>query len=152
MRLIFLIFISTLISASLQAQKYFPIKLNKKWGLMDKEGKIIQQPVYDAIGEFKQFGYAVMQRNGKVGMLGGEGQEVIQPPVVRPVARILAPVEHGTRCGQLAAHHCSGIARSSTVAPGGCGPGGAASGRSARKRLPSRVGSGARVYLESRNL
>ncbi len=46
---------------------------------MDTEGEIIQRPVYDAIGEFKQFGYAVMQRDGKVGMLGNGGQEVILP-------------------------------------------------------------------------
>ncbi len=79
MRLIFIVLCSFFIQASLPAQQYFPIKLNKRWGLMDNEGKIIQQPVYDAIGEFKQFGYAVMQRDGKVGMLGGNGQEVIFP-------------------------------------------------------------------------
>ena len=79
MRLIFIFLVSTFVSANLFAQEYFPIKQNKKWGLMDTEGNIIQQPVYDAIGEFKQFGYAVMQRNGKVGMLGHGGTEVILP-------------------------------------------------------------------------
>lgn len=61
------------------AQPYFPIKVNKKWGLIDSEGQIVLQPVYDAIGEFKRFGYAVMQRNGGVGLLDGKGREIIPP-------------------------------------------------------------------------
>ncbi|MFQ5447340.1 MAG: WG repeat-containing protein, partial [Saprospiraceae bacterium] len=63
----------------LAAQSLFPIKKNKKWGLMNSDGRIVQKPVYDAIGEFKQFGYAVMQRNGKVGMLSNKGAEVVPP-------------------------------------------------------------------------
>lgn len=46
---------------------------------MDPDGHIIQPPVYDAIGEFKKFGYAVMQREGKVGMLGEDAREMIPP-------------------------------------------------------------------------
>jgi len=61
------------------AQQFFPIKKNKKWGLMDAEGTIRLEPVYDAIGEFKEYGYAVMQRAGKVGMLDLRGKEVISP-------------------------------------------------------------------------
>ena len=64
---------------TLSAQKYFPIKVNKKWGLIDAEGNIELEPVYDAIGEFKQFGFAVMQRNGLVGLLNQSGREVVPP-------------------------------------------------------------------------
>lgn len=46
---------------------------------MDANGNIVQQPVYDAIGEFKQYGYAVMQRKGKVGLLNDRGQEIVPP-------------------------------------------------------------------------
>ena len=60
-------------------QSLFPIKKNKKWGLINSDGRIVQEPVYDAIGEFKEFGYAIMQRNGWVGMLNDEGQEVVPP-------------------------------------------------------------------------
>jgi WG repeat protein len=63
----------------LPAQSLFPIKKDKKWGLMNSDGQLVQQPVYDAIGEFKQFGYAVMQRGGKVGMLSNKGAEVVPP-------------------------------------------------------------------------
>ncbi|TAK36573.1 MAG: WG repeat-containing protein, partial [Saprospiraceae bacterium] len=63
----------------LPAQSLFPIKKDKKWGLMNSDGQLVQQPVYDAIGEFKRFGYAVMQRGGKVGMLNNKGAEVVPP-------------------------------------------------------------------------
>ncbi len=61
------------------AQPYFPIKVNKKWGLINSDGKIVLQPNYDAIGEFKHFGYAVMQRSGGVGLLDSQGKEIIAP-------------------------------------------------------------------------
>jgi hypothetical protein len=72
------LFLLLLLSFETQAQ-LFPIKKNKKWGLMNADGRIVQQPVYDAIGEFKQFGYAVMQREGKVGMLNSQGREIVPP-------------------------------------------------------------------------
>lgn len=46
---------------------------------MNAEGRLVQSPVYDAIGEFKQFGYATMQRQGKVGLLNSEGVEIVPP-------------------------------------------------------------------------
>ena len=61
------------------AQSLFPIKKDKKWGLINADGRIVKEPVYDAIGEFKEFGFAIMQRNGRVGMLDGEGREVVPP-------------------------------------------------------------------------
>lgn len=61
------------------AQPYFPIKVNKKWGLINAEGQIVLQPNYDAIGEFKRFGYAVMQQFGGVGLLNSKGKEIIPP-------------------------------------------------------------------------
>jgi hypothetical protein len=62
-----------------QAQPYFPIKVNKKWGLINADGQVVLQPNYDAIGEFKRFGYAVMQRLGGVGLLDAKGKEIIAP-------------------------------------------------------------------------
>lgn len=63
----------------LAAQPLFPIKKDKKWGLMNANGRIVQQPVYDAIGEFKQYGYAVMQRSGRIGLLNDQGREIVPP-------------------------------------------------------------------------
>ncbi len=61
------------------AQSYFPIKVNQKWGLMKGNGSIFLPASYDAIGEFQRFGYAVIQRNGKVGLLNQAGKEIIAP-------------------------------------------------------------------------
>ena len=44
---------------------------------MNAAGQIEIPPIYDAIGEFKQFGYAVMQREGRVGLLGKNGGQII---------------------------------------------------------------------------
>ena len=68
-----------LLPLGLHAQSLFPIKKNKKWGLINSDGHIVRQPVYDAIGEFKQYGYAIMQRNGRIGMLDKMGREVVPP-------------------------------------------------------------------------
>ncbi len=64
---------------SLQAQQYFPVKINRQWGLIDAAGNLSVPPRYDAIGEFKNFGYAVMQRDNGVGLLNGRAEEVIAP-------------------------------------------------------------------------
>lgn len=78
MRLTLFLFSLLLWSGAL-AQPFFPIKQGHKWGLINSEGELVQSPLYDAIGEFKQYGYAVMQREGKVGLLGKDGQEVLRP-------------------------------------------------------------------------
>ncbi len=68
-----------LFAFSLFAQRSFPVKVNKKWGLMNAEGKLILPADYDGIGEFKRFGYAVMQKKGAVGMIDYLGSEIVSP-------------------------------------------------------------------------
>ena len=63
----------------LPAQQLFPIKKDKKWGLINTEGKIVVDPIYEAIGEFEHYGYAVMQRQGGVGLIDQSTNEVIRP-------------------------------------------------------------------------
>ena len=46
---------------------------------MNADGEIIISPVYEAMGEFKKFGYAVMQRQKKVGVINEFGREIIPP-------------------------------------------------------------------------
>lgn len=72
-------FLCFLFTGVLSAQQAFPVKLNKKWGLIDASGRVILPPEYDAIGEFKHFGFAVMQRSGKVGLLNTQGAEIVRP-------------------------------------------------------------------------
>lgn len=79
MRLLFLIINLLSLVTVLHAQPYFPVKMEKKWGLMDETGKIVLNPEYDAIGAFEQYGYSVMQRHGGVGLLNASGDEIIAP-------------------------------------------------------------------------
>lgn len=76
-------------AVGMKGQSFFPIKIDKKWGLMNADGAIVLPPVYDAIGEFKSFGYAVMQRQGGVGLIGRDGRELI-PPKYQDL-RVLSP-------------------------------------------------------------
>jgi len=77
---IFLIVLFVILCAlSSQAQQLFPIKKDKKWGLINSDGQMVLDPVYNAIGEFKHFGYAVMQRGDGVGLLDQNVNEVISP-------------------------------------------------------------------------
>lgn len=65
--------------ADLFAQQLYPVRINKKWGLINGEGKLTLAAKYDGIGDFKSFGYAVMQRNGGVGLLDKTGREIVSP-------------------------------------------------------------------------
>ena len=60
MRSILLLSSLVIFSIALSAQQYYPIKVNDKWGLMDAEGGIFIEPIYNAVGEFKKYDYAVM--------------------------------------------------------------------------------------------
>lgn len=77
-RILSLFFIFFLAKVNAQ-EATFPIKLNQKWGLINASGNIVVEPLYDAIGEFKTYGYAVMQRGGKVGMINRSGRELVAP-------------------------------------------------------------------------
>lgn len=74
-KLICLGIIGCLFSTLSFGQSYFPVKLDKKWGLINKQGDLVLAPEYSAIGEFDDFGFAVMQRNGMVGLLDKSGRE-----------------------------------------------------------------------------
>jgi WG containing repeat len=78
MRLTALLILAFLTHA-LNGQTLFPVKINNRWGLINNEGKVVIQALYEAIGDFRNYGYAVMQRGGKVGLLNKKGQEVLQP-------------------------------------------------------------------------
>ncbi|HMQ88481.1 MAG TPA: WG repeat-containing protein [Flavilitoribacter sp.] len=79
MRKIGLLCLLLVLGGKIWPQQYFPVKQDKKWGLIDAEGQIVLAPRYEAIGEFKAFGYAVMQRDGGVGLLDKSGKEVVPP-------------------------------------------------------------------------
>ena len=74
-----LIILLLLTPFTLLAQPFFPVKVEKKWGLINASGQLAVKPDYDAIGDFKHYGYAVMQRAGRVGLLNQSGEEIVAP-------------------------------------------------------------------------
>jgi hypothetical protein len=54
------------------------IEKEKKFGLVDINGKIVVQPLWEDIG-FSEAGFTPVKQNGKWGLLDGSGKLVIQP-------------------------------------------------------------------------
>jgi len=79
MRLKALLSLLLILPFAAQSQQYYPIKQDNKWGLIDSDGEVVVSAKYDAIGEFKHFGFAVMIREGGVGILNKKGAEVLPP-------------------------------------------------------------------------
>ncbi len=52
-----------------------PVEINKKWGYINKEGKLAIEAKYDEATEFRD-GYAAASRNGKWYILNKDGKEV----------------------------------------------------------------------------
>ncbi|MEY3369328.1 MAG: hypothetical protein RI973_2483, partial [Bacteroidota bacterium] len=78
-------FITTILAASLllahhtSAQPLYPVKKDKKWGLINNDGHIVLQAQYDAIGEFDTLGYAILQMQGKSGLIDSDGKVLLSP-------------------------------------------------------------------------
>ncbi len=68
---------TVMIVLPLEAQVLYPVKIDRKWGLINAEGQLEVQPVYELIGEFDRYGFAVMQKDRMVGLLDRGGKEVI---------------------------------------------------------------------------
>lgn len=64
---------------TVNGQSLYPVKLDGQWGLINGEGELVVEAQYNAIGSFHEYGYAVMQRNGGVGLLNNKGEEIVAP-------------------------------------------------------------------------
>lgn len=62
----------------LLAQDLYPIKSNKKWGYINKEGKIVIEPQYDFAETF-ECGFGKVILKNKIGIINAEGKLVITP-------------------------------------------------------------------------
>ncbi len=69
------LFVLLIAQTSLYAQLY-PFKKNETWGLIDKEGKVVVEPVYSYISDFKS-GLAIAKKEDKTGVLGDNGLPVL---------------------------------------------------------------------------
>ena len=59
-----------------EARSLFPIEQNKKWGYIDREGKTVIPPRFEAAEEFSE-GLVLVQLNGKWGFVDAKGDLVI---------------------------------------------------------------------------
>ena len=54
------------------------VKLNGKYGFIDKQGKEICEPKYDYVDDFNN-GFAYIRLNGKYGFINEQGKEICEP-------------------------------------------------------------------------
>lgn len=58
---------------------FFHVKLNKKNGLLDKQGKEVVPPIYDNAIYFDESGYAQVEINGLYGFVDKAGRQAVKP-------------------------------------------------------------------------
>ncbi|MCB0477533.1 MAG: WG repeat-containing protein [Crocinitomicaceae bacterium] len=63
----------------LHAQNALPYREGGKWGLISPQKKVILNPVYDFIFNFKDLNYAVFMHHGKYGVVNQKGKEILPP-------------------------------------------------------------------------
>ncbi|ECC1273812.1 WG repeat-containing protein, partial [Campylobacter coli] len=54
------------------------VKLNGRWGFIDRSGKFVIKPKFDSIWDFSE-GLAKVKLNGKYGFIDKSGKIVIEP-------------------------------------------------------------------------
>ncbi len=57
----------------------FAMTKDGKWGYADKAGNIVVEPIYDAVTEFNQYGFAGVLKDGKWGMIKQDGTIGLEP-------------------------------------------------------------------------
>ncbi len=86
------IFLWVCLSAALHAQfRYlYPVKVNHKWGYIDRSGKVVVEPRYDALGPAdlpwygdyrtnRPSGFRLVELNGLLGLVGPDRKEALAP-------------------------------------------------------------------------
>ena len=66
----------TLFAGGAQGQTTWPVKVNKKWGLIDSTGNLVIPPNFDAIGEMED-GFAIVMSNQTYGVIREDGKIVV---------------------------------------------------------------------------
>ncbi|MBL4648251.1 MAG: WG repeat-containing protein, partial [Aureispira sp.] len=74
----FLVVILVITAFVTQAQQHlYPVHIDKKWGMIDVNGKLVVKPYYQAIGVFQEGLYAIAEKEGLLGVLDTTGALVI---------------------------------------------------------------------------
>lgn len=59
--------------------KIYSVKVNGKWGYVDKNGKTVIEPIYDFVTELNEYGYAAIATEGVWGVINEKGQVIVEP-------------------------------------------------------------------------
>ena len=83
------LFFASWVSAQFEGTNLLPVKVDKKWGLIDLNGTLVLEPKYDLIGEkfgsnrMALFGmnprYIIVQLENKLGLINSDGVEILEP-------------------------------------------------------------------------
>ena len=72
-----------LIAQQQQVTTIYPYGKAGKWGIIDSQREIIQQPKYDSIGFFYGIGWvettAIVKKKGKLGLIDKNGKIILKP-------------------------------------------------------------------------
>ena len=82
--LLFFLCLNTALTAQ-RVSYLYPVKVGHKWGYIDKRGRVVIEPKYDAIGDqylkwhgrMSESPFRLIQVNGKLGLLGDQCREVL---------------------------------------------------------------------------
>ncbi|MCP4520855.1 MAG: WG repeat-containing protein [Cytophagales bacterium] len=74
--ILFLFFIS-FASSLLWSQDLLPIRQNYQWGFIDTLGNVVIPPAYESVGQFNEYGYAVVRKNHKTGIINKENKVIL---------------------------------------------------------------------------
>jgi len=55
------------------------VRLDDKWGLMNKSGEMMKELKYEKINKFNKDGYSIVKINGKHGVIDNEGNYELEP-------------------------------------------------------------------------
>lgn len=79
------------------------VRIDNKWGLIDKKGKEIIAPKYDSITYTIEDKYVLVEINNKWGIIDKKGKEIVTPKYesVRNVSEGMAVVEMNDKCGVI---------------------------------------------------
>jgi hypothetical protein len=61
-----------------QQEQLLPVKIDHKWGYINRQAQVVIAPVYDHAGDFLDSSHAVTVTGGKAGLIDRKGKVVLQ--------------------------------------------------------------------------
>lgn len=87
----------------------FIIKNNGKYGFVNKDGKVIVEPVYDNAIEQNDYGYSAIKKDGKWGAIDQYGNVVIQPTYELDETKVIDFIGKWHACADANANYYTNV-------------------------------------------